>query len=356
MTTSKLGRLWIQQNWPWLRLVMATCLLVSLLMAGHSTYNWQENHARSERGERINAADFVKHPESFQIAGQPAASLQAYYDHLDQYFWPGEYTSTNPKQAVRAHQPNRFYYVLALIGGLLLAFYGRRTHRFEFMTALGATRWQIWWQQVRLALALMATIFVSQLIYYGWIIAVIPQTYQHYRNLPAMFGSSVAVTLVSGCLLMLGWLVGNLNHRLWLAILISGLTWRWASGMLTRTNIWLRWFNIQTLPDIWLHVHYGVSATMALVGLLILLGLTWISFRHWSADIVTLHQQSRFNAFTAIVLFSLGIGSTFGDMLLLPLMKTIAPWYELVGISLVLFGLLVYYGGHRYQGIGGLTR
>jgi hypothetical protein len=37
-------------------------------------------------------------------------------------------------------------------------------------------------------------------------------------------------------------------------------------------------------------------------------------------------------------------------------MKTIAPWYELVGISLVLFGLLVYYGSHRYQGIGGLTR
>ncbi|MGY5256299.1 hypothetical protein [Lactiplantibacillus plantarum] len=167
MATVKLRRLWWQQNRPWVRLVTATCLLVSLLMAINVTHTWQVEHARSVRGERINAADFVKHPKDYKVAGRPAVSLHVYYEHLDQFFWPGEYTSTDPNQAVRAQQPNRLYYVLGLVGGLLLAFWGRRTHCFEFMAGLGVTRWQIWWQQLRLGLLLMVTVFVSQVIYYG---------------------------------------------------------------------------------------------------------------------------------------------------------------------------------------------
>ncbi|WP_033608730.1 hypothetical protein [Lactiplantibacillus plantarum] len=356
MATVKLRRLWWQQNRPWVRLVTATCLLVSLLMAINVTHTWQVEHARSVRGERINAADFVKHPKDYKVAGRPAVSLHVYYEHLDQFFWPGEYTSTDPNQAVRAQQPNRLYYVLGLVSGLLLAFWGRRTHRFEFMAGLGVTRWQIWWQQLRLGLLLMVTVFVSQVIYYGWITAAIPQVYQQYRNGAALLGSSVAVTMVSGCLIMLAWLVGIFNQRLWLAILISTLTWRWASGMLTRTNMWLRWFHIQSLPSIWLHVHYGVAAIMALVGLLMLLGLTWMACRQWSADITTLRQQSLFNGVIASALISLSIGSTLGDILLLPLMGTIAPWYELVGIVLTMMAMLVYRAGRRYHQLGEVVR
>ncbi|MGZ1392137.1 ABC transporter permease, partial [Lactobacillus delbrueckii subsp. bulgaricus] len=66
------------------------------------------------------------------------------------------------------------------------------------MAGLGVTRWQIWWQQLRLGLLLMVTVFVSQVIYYGWITAAIPQVYQQYRNGAALLGSSVAVTMVSG--------------------------------------------------------------------------------------------------------------------------------------------------------------
>ncbi|WP_251897927.1 ABC transporter permease [Lactiplantibacillus paraplantarum] len=348
MTTVKISRLWWQQNAAWVRLVLAVCLLASLLMAISSTHTWQAQHARSERGERVNAADFVKHPQDYKIAGHPAASLHTYYEYLDQYFWPGEYTSTSPEQAVRSQRPNRLYYALALISGLMLAFWSRRTHRFEFMASLGVTRWQIWRQQLRLGLVLIATVFLSQVIYYGLIMTMIPQVYQQYRNVVALLGSSVAVTMVSGCLLMLGWLVGSLNQRLWLAIIISSLIWRWASGMLTRTNIWLRWFHIQSLPNIWLHVHYGVATAMALVGLLILLGSTWLVFRHWSAEITTLRQQSTFNGVITSILISLSIGSTLGDVLLLPLMGTIAPWYEVVGIMLTLMGMLVY-RGYRFR-------
>lgn len=356
MATVKLRRLWWQQNRAWVRLVTAACLLVSLLMAINVTHTWQVEHARSVRGERINAADFIKHPKDYKIVGHPAVSLQAYYEHLDQYFWPGEYTSTSPDQAVRAQRPNLLYYVVALISGLMFAFWGRRTHSYEFMLGLGVTRWQIWRQQLRLGLVLMATVFVSQVIYYGWIMVVIPQVYQRYRNLAALLGSSVAVTMVSGCLLMLGWLVGSLNQRLWLAILISTLTWRWASGMLTRTNMWLRWFHIQSLPSIWLHVHYGVAAIMALVGLLMLLGLTWVACRQWSADITTLRQQSPFNGVIASVLISLSIGSTLGDILLLPLMRTIMPWYELVGIVLTLTGMIIYQSCRQHRHVGEIVR
>lgn len=81
-------------------------------MAINVTHTWQVEHARSVRGERINAADFVKHPKDYKVAGRPAVSLHVYYEHLDQFFWPGEYTSTDPNQAVRAQQPNRLYYVL----------------------------------------------------------------------------------------------------------------------------------------------------------------------------------------------------------------------------------------------------
>ncbi|ALO04397.1 ABC transporter permease [Lactiplantibacillus paraplantarum] len=356
MTTAKLSRLWWQQNVTWLRPVMVVCVLVSLLMAVSSTHTWQVEHARSERGERTYAADFVKNPKNFKVAGRPASSLHAYYEHLDQYFWPGEYTSTNPAQAVRTHQPNRLYYILGLTWGLMLAFWGRRTHRYELMFGLGATRWQIWWQQLRLGLVLMATVFLSQMLYYGWIMTMIPQDYQRYRNVAALVGSSVAVTMVSGCLLMLGWLVGSLNHRLWLAIIISGLTWRWASGMLTRTNMWLRWFHIQSLPNIWLHVHYGIATAMALGGLLVLLGLTWVAFCQWSADVTTVRQQSQFNGLTASVLISLGMGSLLGDVLLLPLIKTILPWYELVGIVLTLTGMLAYRRYRHHQQVGEVVR
>ncbi|MCG5035697.1 hypothetical protein RYX41_08865 [Lactiplantibacillus plantarum] len=86
MATVKLRRLWWQQNRPWVRLVTATCLLVSLLMAINVTHTWQVEHARSVRGERINAADFVKHPKDYKVAGRPAVSLHVYYEHLDQFF------------------------------------------------------------------------------------------------------------------------------------------------------------------------------------------------------------------------------------------------------------------------------
>ena len=95
---------------------------------------------------------------------------------------------------------------------------------------------------------------------------------------------------------------------------------------------------------------------MALVGLLMLLGLTWVACRQWSADITTLRQQSLFNEVIASALISLSIGSTLGDILLLPLMGTIAPWYELVGIVLTMMAMLVYRAGRRYQQLGEVVR
>ncbi|MFJ6962990.1 MAG: ABC transporter permease, partial [Lactiplantibacillus plantarum] len=69
-----------------------------------------------------------------------------------------------------------------------------------------------------------------------------------------------------------------------------------------------------------------------------------------------LRQQSLFNGVIASALISLSIGSTLGDILLLPLMGTIAPWYELVGIVLTMMALLVYRVGRRYHQLGEVVR
>ncbi|KLD60027.1 ABC transporter permease, partial [Lactiplantibacillus plantarum] len=90
------------------------------------------------------------------------------------------------------------------------------------------------------------------------------------------------------------------------------------------------------MPSIWLHVHYGVAAIMALVGLLMLLGLTWMACRQWSAAITTFRQQSLFNGVIASALISLSISPTLWAILLLPLMGTIAPWSELVGLVMTM--------------------
>jgi len=69
-----------------------------------------------------------------------------------------------------------------------------------------------------------------------------------------------------------------------------------------------------------------------------------------------LRQQSLFNGVIASALISLSIGSTLGDILLLPLMGTIAPWYELVGIVLTMMAMLVYRAGRRYHQLGEVVR
>ncbi|MDT7021136.1 hypothetical protein [Lactiplantibacillus plantarum] len=69
-----------------------------------------------------------------------------------------------------------------------------------------------------------------------------------------------------------------------------------------------------------------------------------------------MRQQSLFNGVIASALISLSIGSTLGDILLLPLMGTIAPWYELVGIVLTMMALLVYRVGRRYHQLGEVVR
>ncbi|MCM8653450.1 MULTISPECIES: hypothetical protein [Lactiplantibacillus] len=69
-----------------------------------------------------------------------------------------------------------------------------------------------------------------------------------------------------------------------------------------------------------------------------------------------MRQQSLFNGVIASALISLSIGSTLGDILLLPLMGTIAPWYELVGIVLTMMAMLVYRAGRRYHQLGEVVR
>ncbi|WP_416587697.1 hypothetical protein [Lactiplantibacillus plantarum] len=69
-----------------------------------------------------------------------------------------------------------------------------------------------------------------------------------------------------------------------------------------------------------------------------------------------MRQQSLFNGVIASALISLSIGSTLGDILLLPLMGTIAPWYELVRIVLTMMAMLVYRAGRRYQQLGEVVR
>ncbi|WP_053072719.1 hypothetical protein [Lactiplantibacillus herbarum] len=333
MTNKTLARLWWRQNWTWMQLLMAGILLVGMGTAVSSTRGWQAGRADLDIGYRLNAADYRRHPETYRIHGKPAASERAYYDHIEQFFEENEFKNTDGHIPVTGFEPNHYYYVLALLAGLVIAFWERRTHRLAFLLSLGVTRWQVWCAQLSLLGAIMGTAALSQLLHYLWIVAVIPQKYQLYLSVGPLMGSNIAIILTSGCVAALGWLIGNVTDHFWLAGLVGFLTWRWGFGMLTRTNFWLQPFGVKKTSDVWLYEHCGVASGLAAIGLVVLLALTWLTLIKWSAEVT---PQGLLSVVVFGILASIGIGTVVGDMMIAPFWQSAIPWYEYSGMLLTL--------------------
>jgi len=339
MTNQTLTRLWWRQNWTWMRLIMAGILLVGMWTAVSSTRSWKAVQAQLETSYRLTTDDYRRHPENYKVHGKPAASERAYYDHIEQFFEENEFKITDSHIPVSSSQPNHYYYVLALLAGLMIAFWERRTHRLTFLLSLGATRWQIWRAQLSLLGAVMGMVALSQLLHYLWIIVVIPQKYQFYLSVGPLVGSNLAIVLTSGCVAALGWLVSNVTDRFWLAGLVGLLTWQWGFGRLTNTSFWLHLFGITKTGDIWLYEHYGVASGLAAVGLVVLLGLTWLTLRKWSAEATA---QNPLSVVVFGILASIGIGAIVGDVVIAPFWRSVIPWFEYSGMLLTLLCFVGY--------------
>lgn len=348
--TTTIKKLWWRGNSAWLIGVMVALLTVASVTAIAGTQRWQVNHQQMQRGYQINAANYRKSPQSFKINGQPAKSERAYYDYNDQYFSRHEFTATNGVTRTDRYQMNNYFYGIALLAGLLLSFWPRRTHYHEFLLGLGLKRSRLWWQQLQTVALMAGTMMISQVVHYAWIGLVIPNRYLQTFALGDRVGSGIAVTILSVVMLALGWLIGNVTDHFWLAAVIGGLTWRWLNGLLTNTVYQLPRTGEPVMPNIWLYAHYNVASLLGLVVLAGLLSLSYATFRRWTAEPVRLKTQPWLPLICLSLLMGIGVGALFGDVVLISFFNTYGPVIEFSGMAVVLIiwlGWLVWYRGNK---------
>lgn len=330
MTMKKVRQLWWSQTRGWVIGLSLLMMLIGLVLAVQTTQQKMALSVESKTERAQQVKDHQKNPENYLIHGN-RVSLKAYRNYQHQFFYADEF-KTHGYETTNNRSNIWFYGVMMLIG-LVLAFWGRRTHYYEFLLGLGVTRLQLWCVQVLQVLKFGIVMGATQFIYWGWIIAIIPTKWQRYRNLSGLFGHSVAITIIGLSILMLSWLIGQTTTHFWLAGLLSFLTWRTINGAVTNSGYTSSILGDGFAPESWFNAHYYVSASLAGFVTIILLVLTWLSFRCWSGL-----TRSKINQGIFLVAVVLGFGTLLGDTLLQPFVYnsgSITPWYEIVGMALM---------------------
>lgn len=339
MTKQRISQLWWRHNQAWVGSLIVIILGLALLISIANTQQWHSEHRQVTAGYRLNRAEALKHPNSFKVAGK-VVSERAYYDHVEQFFAGDEFSAHRTWHQTTAHTVNDYFYVLAILAGVILAFWERRTHYGAFLLNLGATRWQIWRQQLATFGYLTLSFAGGLVVYYAWIWLAIPNRFLQNFDFAERTGNGLAITLTASCLLALGWLAGNVNQRLWAALVTGLLAWRALNGFFVNGGLWFQMIGIEQLPAAWLASHYGIASALALGATGLLLGLTGLTFRHWSADTRFTLSGAPLVVLINDVIICIGVGTLLGDALLNPVFNVAAPWYEPLGSLIILIGLV----------------
>jgi|GEM_PF-2658190 len=345
MTFKQVNRLWWAQSWHWLLGFMAIMLLIGLGTAVKTTQQHVQNTHEPATMHAQQVEEYRKHPEDFQLDGHQV-SLSAYNSEQNQIFPKNQFKLHS--YMLRAEVPsNNWLYLVMAVAGLILAFWGRRTHYTELMLSLGVTRTQLFLTQLLQSLALTATVAVAQLLHWTWIIMVVPKNYQIYRDLPGLFGNNVAIVTISFGLLALGWLMGQLTDRFWLAGLLAALSWRFMNGVASSYGYAAFFFGQSVIPpEFWFYAHAYVASAVSAGLALIAVGLIWRLSVTWSAEQSVFTRQSGLKKWAMIAVMTIAGGALVGDVLFQPFAKSGLPWFELLGMAVLCIGLL---GGLTYQ-------
>ncbi|ETY72851.1 hypothetical protein [Lactiplantibacillus fabifermentans] len=342
MTNKQVRHLWWSQTRSWLVWLLVLIPVIGLMTAVQTTQlqrtlvvNMTATEVQQQR------ADFKKHPNDYKINGQ-RVSLTRYNVAQNQFFHknqyqPHDYAGTPDKSG------NWGYYLLALIGGLLFAFWGRRSHYYEFLLGLGARRRQIWRSQLAQGGALLAAVAVAQLIHWGWIITVIAPKYQQYRDLNGIIGNAVASVMASGAILALSWLIGQFIKQFWFAALLSFVIWRGTVEIFTDPATGDMLLHQQYLLETWWQAHYWLTSGLIL---LVMLGLLWLGarlFTTWTAEEQPASHQSGLARLLWFVSIVIGFGTMIGDNIIIEISNSsFSLTNQLWGMLLVLIVMLAW--------------
>ena len=340
MTCRQVHRLWWSQSWRWVIGLMAVLIVIGMGAAVKTTQGHQQGLQQTSQMKAYQASDYRKHPENYQLHGHQV-SLAEYNTEQYQLFSKDQFKVHGYETRIGV-AGNNWYYLFMMIAGLVLAFWGRRTHYAEFMMGLGATRNQLFLVQLGQALALTLTVAVAQLSYWGWVIAVIPAKYQVYRNLAGLFGSNVAIVTISFGVLVLGWFIGLLNNRFWLAAILSGLSWRFLEGVGSESGYAMLLFGDNVLPvGFWFYAHYYVASSLVLGLSILACGAIWQLQRTWSAELTPFGGETLFRKVGLIGVVTIAGGAILGDIFLQPFIPGVLPWFEILGMAILLVVLLL---------------
>ncbi|BDZ31076.1 hypothetical protein RA086_07860 [Lactiplantibacillus sp. WILCCON 0030] len=350
MTFKQVNRLWWSQSWHWLLGFVAVILLIGMGTAVKTTQLQAQQVQQTPQLRISQAQDYQKHPENYRLNGKQV-TLAAYWVAQNQFFQKDQF-KVHDYQLRTDVAPNVWFYLVTLIVGLILAFWGRRTHYAELLFSLGVTRTQLFVTQLGQGLAVVASVLVAQMLHWLWIILVIPERYQIYRDLPGLIENSLVVVMISLGLLILGWFMGQLTDRFWLAGLLAGLSWRFIAGLWSNAGYAALFFGEEAAsPESWVDAHAvvtsGIIAGVTLVGI----GLIWRLSLTWSAERTGAYRPTGLQQWLLVGVMTIAGGSLIGDFLLRPFMMSVLPWYEIIGMIVLLGILLVGVNYQRYRSV-----